>query len=75
MTERGSAGSADAFGGRVSSSSGSSPEACRATQNVIDVETDVGVRQFSIPSTWQQVFRSEQRDQWIEADRKALDSH
>jgi hypothetical protein len=49
-------------------------ECMKATQNIVDVHTDVGVQQLTIPSTYRQLLRSEQRDQWVMADQKALDA-
>jgi len=46
----------------------------KATQNLIDVVTDVGPAQYKVPATLKQLYESEQRDSWIEADRKALDA-
>ena len=46
----------------------------KATQNVVDVLTDMGVRQYIVPSNLGQLQRSEQRDKWEAADQKALDA-
>ena len=46
----------------------------KATQNVVDVMTDVGTRQFIIPANLKQLQLSEQRDKWEAADQKALDA-
>ena len=41
---------------------------------MVDVLTDVGIRQYIIPANLAQLHRSEQRDKWEAADQKALDS-
>ena len=46
----------------------------KASQNVVDVETDLGTTQFKVPATYKQLLASEQRDHWIAAEQKALDS-
>ena len=53
----------------------SAAAACyKATQNIVDVLTDVGIRQYAIPSSLKALQMSEQRDKWEAADQKALDS-
>ena len=49
-------------------------ECAKATQDVIDVQTPTGPQQYKVPSTLRQVELSEQRDQWLAADQKALDA-
>ena len=48
--------------------------AFKASQNVIDVNTELGPRQFVVPATFKQAAQSEQASEWEEADRKALDA-
>ena len=49
-------------------------EACKATQNVVDVVTDIGTQQFIVPASFKKAAQSEQACEWLEADRKALDA-
>lgn len=49
-------------------------EASKATQQTVDVVTPVGTRVFKVPSSSKQVYKSDECQQWIEADRKAWDA-
>ena len=49
-------------------------EACKATQNVVDVVTDIGTQQFIVPASFKKAAQGEQACEWLEADRKALDA-
>ena len=52
----------------------SAPFTChKATQRTVDVVTELGPRQFHVPSNARQVEASEQRDEWLHADRQGLD--
>jgi hypothetical protein len=46
----------------------------KATQNLIEVATDMGPQQLRVPSTYTQVLKSAQKDAWIAADQKALNA-
>jgi hypothetical protein len=48
--------------------------ACKASQNVIDVNTEIGTQQFVVPSSFKQAANGEQHMEWLEADRKALEA-
>ena len=48
--------------------------ASKASQQLIDVVTDVGTRVYAIPSNTKQVRVSPEAPYWIEADRSALQS-
>ena len=63
-----------AIGARISAAA-SSPvilDAAKATQNMIEVHTDVGTRFYKVPSSAAQVMKSTEMMRWIEADRIAL---
>ena len=47
-------------------------EALKATQNVIDVKTEIGTRVYVVPSSTKGVQKSQEKELWIEADRSAL---
>ena len=53
---------------------GSSREANKATQNIIDVVTDLGNAQFKVPANKREVKESPQSEEWLAADQKALDA-
>ena len=45
----------------------------KASQNVVDVTTGLGTQRFTVPSTYRQLMLSEQKEEWLLADQKALD--
>ena len=47
-------------------------ECSKATQNVVDVKTPIGITQMRVPSNKRELDASPERDKWYEADRKAL---
>jgi len=47
---------------------------CKASQNTVDIVTDVGTAQLKVPSNYKAVLASDERDMWLDADRKALDA-
>ena len=49
-------------------------ECYKASQNVVDVTTETGIHQLTVPSSLKQLMESEQRDQWLAAEQKALDA-
>ena len=49
-------------------------DASKATQQLVDVVTDVGTRVYAIPGNAKQVHKSPEAPYWIEADRAALAS-
>ena len=49
-------------------------ECCKASQDVVDITTPIGISQLRVPKTFDQVMRSEQKTEWLEADRIALDA-
>ena len=58
----------------ASKANASNLETNKATQNVIDVSTDIGVAQYRVPATKREVSESPQCEEWMEAERKALDA-
>ena len=50
------------------------PQVNKATQNIIDVRTDLGVQQFKVPANKREVAESPQSEEWLEAERAALDA-
>ena len=48
--------------------------AAKATQNVVDVQTPIGVQQLTVPSSLRELMKSPQRDRWLAADQNALDA-
>ena len=53
-------------------------EACsievnKATQSIVDVVTDLGTAQITVPSNDRALRASVDREKWIAADQKALD--
>tara|TARA_B110000046_G_C13021457_1_gene411460 strand:- start:974 stop:4489 length:3516 start_codon:yes stop_codon:yes gene_type:complete len=49
-------------------------ECCKASQNIVDVTTPIGISQLRVPANYDQLMRSAQKEEWLEADRKALDA-
>ena len=49
-------------------------ETNKASQNTVDVHTDLGTAQYRVPATKREVMESPQREEWMEADRRALDA-
>ena len=49
-------------------------ECSKATQNIIDVATELGSQQFVVPSTYRAVLASAQKEEWLAADQTALDA-
>ena len=47
-------------------------EASKATQGMIEVDTAIGKRVYSVPTSAKQVMKSPEMMQWIEADQVAL---
>ena len=48
-------------------------ECCKATQSWVEVKTKLGPRIIRVPSSSKAVNKSHEREEWIAADRKALD--
>ena len=48
-------------------------EALKAAHKIVDIETPIGTVQYKVPSNKKEVFESEHRDKWLEAERKALE--
>ena len=48
-------------------------ECCKATQSWVEVKTQLGPRVIRVPSSSKAVNKSHEREEWIAADRKALD--
>jgi hypothetical protein len=48
--------------------------AMKASQNTIEITTDLGTEQYQVPHSYKQVCSSAQRDKWIAADQKALNA-
>ena len=49
-------------------------QANKATQGVLEVKTDSGFMRLKVPATYKQLGASEQKEEWILADQKALDA-
>ena len=49
-------------------------EVNKATQNIIDVVTELGVAQYRVPANKREVAESPQREDWLQADKKALEA-
>ena len=49
-------------------------EVNKATQNIIDVVTKLGVAQYRVPANKREVAESPQREDWLQADKKALEA-
>ena len=49
-------------------------ECCKASQDVVDIATPIGTSQLRVPQNFAQLLRSEQKTEWLEADRVALDA-
>ena len=45
----------------------------KASQNVVDVETPIGVEKLKVPSSTREVMASPQRPHWLAADEKAVE--
>ena len=46
----------------------------KASQDVVDIATPLGTSQLRVPANYDQLMRSEQKEEWLEADRVALDA-
>ena len=47
--------------------------ACKATQNVVDVQTKGGVVQYTVPSTKRQLDASPHKERWIASSWKGVE--
>jgi hypothetical protein len=52
---------------------GTVDEAHKASQSEVPIETDIGRRIMSVPSSVKQLLASSEREQWLEADRVAFE--
>ena len=48
-------------------------ETNKASQNVVDVQTPIGLMQMQVPATLAELKRSPQKEEWMIAERKGLD--
>ena len=49
-------------------------ECSKASQNVVNLVIETGVKQIKVPSTWREVQNSPDKDKWLAAEHKSLDA-